>query len=183
MKPLSCTITLILIATISFAQTATTLSKLKSPIIETLHSDIADEDYILIITLPLHYSPEDRNYPVFYYLDAWIVADTYNSVAIHHMWSDLIVPVILVGISYETNLNEFVSIRSRDFTPPHNAEDTFNRADKFLNFIKTELSPYIEDKYAADPKDRGLIGNSSGGIFATWVLKKRACIISKISYM
>ena len=163
------------------AQTAATLSKLKPPIIETLHSDIVDDDYILIITLPLHYSPEDRNYPVYYYLDAWIGAEASHSSALKHMWAGQIVPVIMVGISYETNLNEFVRVRTRDFTPPHNPEDSINRADKFLNFIKTELIPHVEVKYAADPNDRGLIGSSSGGIFTTWVLKKEPTLFQKLA--
>lgn len=163
------------------AQTAETLSRLKRPIIETLHSAIVNEDYKLIITLPLGYSPEIRNYPVFYYLDAWIVAEMYHAVALQHMWGGNIVPIILVGISYETNLNEFVRIRTRDFTPAQNDEDSFNRAEKFLNFIKSELIPHIEDEYAADSGDRGLIGSSSGGIFTTWVLKKEPTLFQKLA--
>jgi predicted alpha/beta superfamily hydrolase len=164
-----------------FAQKAESLSKLLPPIIETLHSETVGQDYILFITLPLNYSPESRNYPVYYKLDAWIGAEATHSSALAKMWGQQIVPVIMVGISFKTNLKEFVYTRTRDFTPPLNPTDSFNRADKFLNFIKTELIPHIENKYAADPNDRGLIGSSSGGIFTTWVLKEEPLLFHKLA--
>jgi len=103
-----------------------------------------------------------------------------NSAAYYQMLLQQIDPIILVGISHETDLKGWVEQRHRDFKPPLSASDSINRADDFLSFIKTEVIPHIENKYAANPKDRGLIGYSLGGLFSAWVLKKEPKLFHKL---
>lgn len=161
--------------------TAQTMSSLPLAKLETLHSDIVGEDYKLQITLPFGHDPNGgKKYPVFYYLDAWGTSGTINEFGLARMWSKSIDPIILVGISYETNPFLYGKLRERDYIPPLNESDKMKGGDKFLQFIKTELIPFMEKNYASNPEDRGLIGYSYGGLFSTWALKKELSLFHKL---
>lgn len=173
-------LTLLFGLSFSRAQTNEFSSKIQAPIIEQIHSNIIGEDYNLHITLPPNYSSENNSYPVLYYLDGWLGTDIMSSAAYYQMILKHIDPIILVGISHETDLNGWAVQRHRDLKPPLSVSDSINRADNFLNFIKTEIIPHIENKYATNPKDRGLIGYSLGGLFSAWVLKKEPKLFHKL---
>ena len=82
--------------------------------------------------------------------------------------------LILVGIPHTD--------RTRDLTPTHveTADDGINvwqtkssgGADKFLQFIETELMPEVEKRYRTQPF-RVLAGHSLGGLFAVHALSTR----------
>lgn len=148
--------------------------------LETLHSDIVGEDYKLHITTPFGYQPSDKKIPVFFYLDAWGTSGTINELASRLLWGKDIDPVIFVGIAYETNPFAFGELRKRDFMPPLNEADTTKGGDKFLQFIKKELIPYMEKNYGTDPENNGLIGASLGGLFVTWALKKEPLLFNRL---
>jgi hypothetical protein len=58
--------------------------------------------------------------------------------------------------------------RTRDLTPTHVEErETSGGADAFLQFMKEELVPYVDDRYRAQPY-RVLFGHSLGGMFAVY---------------
>ena len=44
------------------------------------------------------------------------------------------------------------------------------QAAKYLDFIKEELLPFVEKRYAIDASKRTLVGHSAGGLFASYVL-------------
>lgn len=148
--------------------------------VETIHSDIVGEDYILHITTPFGFQPSDKKIPVFFYLDAWSNSGTMNELAAGLLWNKQLDPVIFVGISYNTNPFEFGKLRKRDFMPPINEKDIANGGDKFLQFIKKELIPYMENNYGTSSKDRGIIGSSLGGLFVTWVLKEEPTLFNRL---
>jgi len=165
---------------ISHAQNDEVSPKLQSSILETIHSDIVDYDYNIFVSLPLNYSPEEKTYPVLYYLDAWTKTDALNAAAKSQIYGKQIEPVILVGISYDSSFEGRSSIRTRDYVPALQSTDTLHRADNFLQFIKTELIPYIDGKYATKVNDRGLLGFSYGGLFCTWILKQEPELFQKM---
>lgn len=171
---------LFLTLSISQAQTPDVSAKLPNPILETIHSNIVDYTYKVFVSLPPNYSPKEKSYPVLYYLDAWAKTAVLNSAAYSQTRYRQINPVILVGISYDTNFEGRSKIRTRDYVPSLQTTDTVHRADDFLQFIKTELIPYIEGKYAVNQSDRGLLGGSLGGLFCTWVLKQEPELFQKI---
>lgn len=171
---------LFLTLSISQAQITDVSAKLPSPILETIYSEIVDDTYKIFISLPPNYSPEERSYPVLYYLDAWTYTGVLNSAVARQTHFKHIIPVILVGISNETNFKEKAEIRRRDYLPSLKSTDTVHRADDFLQFIKTELIPHIESKYAVNQNDRGLLGHSNGGVFCTWVLRQEPELFQKI---
>ncbi|MFK8005603.1 MAG: alpha/beta hydrolase-fold protein [Saprospiraceae bacterium] len=162
--------------------TAQKMSSIPLAKLETFHSDIVGEDYKLHITIPFGHNPNsEKKLPVFYYLDAFSTSATVNEVALTHMWHKYIDPVILVGISYDTNPFAIGKLRKRDYMHPLSDQDKDKRGDNFLQFIKTELVPYMEKKYAADPNDRGLMGASIGGLFCTYALKKEPQLFNRFS--
>lgn len=163
------------------AQSSFTMSSVPGPKLDSLHSDIVGEDYRLLITLPFGFSPKKNKYPVLYYLDAFGTSGMMNELAQAKMWSRTFDPVILVGISYDTNPMVYGKLRKRDYMPPINEADTTKEGDEFLQFIKTELIPYMENNYGADPDDRGLMGYSIGGLFCTWALKKEPSLFHKLA--
>jgi predicted alpha/beta superfamily hydrolase len=89
----------------------------------------------------------------------------------------------MVGISYNTNPFDYAKLRERDYIPPNSTSDNEHRGDNFLNFIKTELIPYMETTYGTDPDDRGLLGFSYGGLFTTWVLKQEPKLFNKLAIL
>ena len=158
---------------------AQTMSSVPLAKLETLHSNIVGEDYTLHVTLPFGHDPNGKKYPVLYYLDAWSTSATINEMTLGFMWFKKIDPVIFVGISYDTDPFSVGKLRKRDYQPPINELDKKNGGDKFLQFIKTELAPYIEKNYAANPNDRGLMGGSLGGLFCTYAMKEEPDLFDK----
>jgi predicted alpha/beta superfamily hydrolase len=88
-------------------------------------------------------------------------------------------PMLVVGIGYRLGgIDETVVVRTRDLTPTH--DDNFVRifpeqtlmggADQFLEFIRGELSPWVQSNYRVNGDDSMFFGHSQGGLFATYVL-------------
>jgi len=178
MKTIILAFTMLLTSSHFIAQTMSSVPLAK---LDTLHSNIVGEDYFLQISLPYPFNPKDRKYPVMYYLDAFGSSGGINELVKSRMWSKSIDPVIMVGISYNTNPFDYGGLRKRDYLPAINANDTIHKGDDFLNFIKTELIPYMENTYGSDPENRGLLGFSSGGFFCTWVLKQAPELFQKLA--
>lgn len=70
--------------------------------------------------------------------------------------------VLVVGIGYGRN-------RSIDYTPTRMSSVT-GSTPQFLNFIKTQLVPYMEQQYRADTarSSRIILGHSYGGLFGAY---------------
>ena len=137
--------------------------------------------YPIFISLPGSYYNTDKTYPVVYMLDAYssfgIVTQTAKLMAFNKELPEL----IIVGISSEGGSKEFIYNRARDFTPTYVPLDKLpddsrlmlpasGGAEKFLEFIKNELIPFVELNYRIEQNERTLIGHSLGGLFASYVL-------------
>lgn len=86
-------------------------------------------------------------------------------------------PMLVVGIGYRVaDVTETYTLRSRDFTPSEDAVASnkwgwmSGGAEKFLQFIKEELKPWVADHFAADPDNDVFFGDSLGGLFGAHVL-------------
>jgi len=131
--------------------------------VDTLHSVILGEKRELIIYLPE--SAKDpklkrKQYPVVYLLDGEHAFSPFVSMlrTYSEMYDYKILPeMIVVGIS---NTN-----RTLDFSPTtDNNPKQFGRGEEFLEFIKKELFPYVEQNYAGSKKNRTIVGHSFGGL-------------------
>ncbi len=62
-------------------------------------------------------------------------------------------------------------LRNRDYLPTYNiASEKSGKASCFLDFVKYELIPFINEKYQVIAKDSTLVGDSYSGLFALYAL-------------
>lgn len=138
----------------------------------TFHSDILGEERVLNIYLPLGYSPDSsRTYPVIYLLDGSKDEDFIHIAGLvqfcSYPWIDMIPETIVVGIA---NVD-----RKRDFTFPTSIEQdkldfpTTGHSENFIRCLDQEIIPLVEKTYLISG-NRGLIGQSLGGLLATEIL-------------
>jgi predicted alpha/beta superfamily hydrolase len=158
-----------------------------------LHSDIVGQDYEIFISLPASYHFESKVYPVIVGLDAFTGFNiTKGCIDAFTSLYPMMPEVILVGIGYGgkgyDGLAQWIAGRTRDFTPVKNpSTEEFYKgfidqkgtnqlqvhtggAGQFLEFIDTELLPYLEQEYRIDKEDKALFGASFGGLFALFAL-------------
>lgn len=166
---------LLLIPVLAHAQRIGTAEAFPFGYIERFHSLVLGEDRTINIHLPQGYAADSVSaYPVIYLLDGSADEDLLHVAGALHFasfpWIQWMPPSVVVGIA---NVD-----RKRDFTSPTSVAEekvqypTTGGSEAFLNFIATELIPFIDSNYRSAP-DRMLIGQSLGGLFATEVLLKR----------
>ena len=141
------------------------------PIIkDSLYSEVLKEMRPLEIVLPANYATSPNiKFDALYVTDGeWntrIVSDIRQFLNIQFIPENIIVSIPNV---YPNHMNQ----RGRDFTPTHTGGmPESGGAEKFLSFIKTELLPYINNKYRTNGENT-LYGSSLGGIFAMYALCK-----------
>jgi hypothetical protein len=146
-----------------------------------LHSKQTGADYQLFVATPPGYPEPGKTYPVVYALDADYSFALTRNVIQHFVERQDLPPMILVAIAYPgaaDDRNLYKLSRTRDYTPLFVREGGYGvefqkasgGAPKFKAFMATELFPFIERRFAADPGDRTIVGHSYGGLFATYVL-------------
>ncbi len=180
---------------VGFPPGGTALPAARIPMTEvhTLRSTNVDaQAYQVRVALPVSYGsrPEAR-YPVLYVLDADLVFGTVTEVTRALPIAQELPEVIVVGIGYA--VESFVAtlgLRARDYTPTEDPvwmEESFGQAvlpglpppegtgggPAFLAFLAEELAPFIDGRYRTVPGDRGIFGDSLGGIFALYALFHR----------
>lgn len=135
-----------------------------------LDSEVLEETRTLNIYLPPGYEQEsEKRYPVIYLLDGGIDEDYHHQTGLVQflVMYQLMPESIVVGIANTD--------RKRDMTHPTSDEEekqaipTSGGSANFLNFIETELQPYINDNYRTGD-ERTLIGQSLGALLATEAL-------------
>lgn len=163
-----------------------------------MKSKYTGREYRISICLPYAYSkvhdtgwPFDdtpTKWPVVYLLNAnWyfgLVTDIVRITA----WCGSTTDAIVVGIGYPEDVDPIESFkiaysrRGIDQTPVSSEtwektlSERSNRpsptgdASNFLQFIKDELIPTIDQEYRTDPSRRVLVGQSNGGLFAAIAL-------------
>ena len=118
----------------------------------------------MMIALPARYAQENTRYPVLYVLDGrahflHAVATTRFLAQNGRMPAMIVVAIPNVAPG-----------RDHDFTPTHEKERKVSGgAEKFLEYMRTELFPYIENKYRTTSY-RVLFGHSLGGMFSLYTL-------------
>ena len=136
---------------------------------DSLYSNVLNESREIYIQVPESYtSDSEETYPVIFILDGRVLLPTV--VNVHDYYSGGFMPeMVIVGVSNAEN-------RTRDLTTskitsrrgmPYNEENGV--ADNFLEFIETELIPYVEGKYPVT-NYRTLIGHSYAGLFTIYTL-------------
>ena len=134
-----------------------------------LQSVATGRTFHIHVRLPEGYDRSDgRRYPVVYVLDG---DSLFPLLAASHLFialDDRLPEAIVVGIAYG-GFDKRVNKRDIDFRPPGpGASDAKAGAQEFARFLRNELLPRIEARYATDPARRILFGQSLGGGFVLY---------------
>jgi len=141
-------------------------------VIEEIKSSVLSEKRTLNIYLPEGYNKNDTvTYPVIYLLDGSADEDFIHIAGLvqfaNFPWVNLWPHCIVVGIA---NVD-----RRRDLTFPTTVtkdkkdNPTSGHSQKFIQFIETELQPFINSHYKTT-SSKTIIGQSLGGLLATEIL-------------
>jgi hypothetical protein len=148
--------------------------------LRALHSSITGRDYDLYVYPPTPGSlAPGRKHPVLYLLDGQWDFKLLCSIQGGLLYDKYVPDVIVVGITYSGAHANYDSLRAVDYTPvasPNNPGS--GQGAKFLSALETEIMPFIEKSYPADPSRRALMGNSLGGLFALYAMFTKPALFS-----
>ena len=144
----------------------------------TINSKVLNESRKVFIRLPANYNPK-KAYPLIIKTDGNFNLETWDQALTKQAKSEKGDKAILVSIP---NLF-FTDTRNRDLVPPYARQEVNTEprleletlpepngeADKFLQFIETELLPYLSANYKLTD-NRILSGFSAGGSFVLYTL-------------
>ncbi|MCP4203619.1 MAG: hypothetical protein GY769_16995 [bacterium] len=135
----------------------------------TLSSKVLGEDREVLVSTPQGYGTGQKSYPVLYLTDGDAhllhTAGTVGFLATN----GLIPELIIVGIP-NTDRNRDLSPTRATITRDDGTVMEFptsGGAEEFLEFISTELMPFVEKSYRTQPF-KILAGHSLGGLFSTY---------------
>jgi len=160
-------------SSLSFAQSQTEKFEIDS-------KEVTGVTYSIEVVLPVGYDAT-KKYPIMYFTDWWYASQLAPGINGLLSFGKNIEPIIMVGIKDKSSIGvaDWTLNRTRDLTPTNViASDTLmgfpdgtsGGAKHFLSFIKKELIPTVEKKYASDTEKRGYFGYSLGGLFGTYIL-------------
>lgn len=134
-----------------------------------IQSSYVGRDFHVNVRLPLGYQAKDaKTYPVVYVLDG---DSLFPLLAPSHLflhYDEKIPEAIVVGISYGS-FDPAINKRDIDFSAPAvDATPGEDGAPRFLDFLKKELIPKIENQFRANAAKRVLVGQSRAGYFVLW---------------
>jgi len=152
-------------------------------------SKITGRIYDLWISLPANYGNGTQRFPVLYVLDGAVVFGMVRDILFALQGRTAgepvpLPPMIIVAITCperpgrdvrSEGFKRCAAVRQLDLTPTVSGEKAPGKevssggAQKFLGTMREEIFPMIEANYRTT-KDRGLVGSSLGGLFATYVL-------------
>lgn len=139
--------------------------------IDHLYSNILKEDRKIWVHLPSnYYTNTDRGlrYPVLYVLDAEAHFTAMAAMA-DQLGEEIYWPrMIVIGIENTDRMRDLTPTRIHrlDELPETYLKNT-GGASRFLDFIRKELIPYVDQNYPTTPY-RSLLGHSLGGLFTTY---------------
>lgn len=129
-----------------------------------LTSTIVDgQEYELQIQVPSDYKTSDKTYPVVYLMDSQWDFPLVSAIYGQQYYDGFVPGFILVGVTWANG----EVLRGRDYSPPVNG---VGGADTFLDFMKKELFPFMENNYRVDASNRTLMGCSLGGLLTMYTL-------------
>ena len=138
--------------------------------VRSLRSTTTGRDYELYLYVPANMTPGTK-YPVLYLLDGQWDFKLLASIQGGLLYDKWVPDVIVVGITYAGARANYDSLRAIDYTPlpgPNNPGS--GGGGRFLAALKTEIIPFVESSYPADPTKRALMGASLGGLFTLYAM-------------
>ncbi len=142
-----------------------------------VYSTAVQDSFEIYTTLPQGYNANET-YSIVFYMDANLKTgkEVRKQISLPENLAQL-KKVIFIGVGHMGNYRE---LRRRDFIPPIVKKDdtvisnkkNFGHADKFYDFLATELIPLVQGKYKTN-KRYSIIGHSFSGLFSFYCLLKK----------
>lgn len=130
---------------------------------KTIKSEVLHSDRLLFIYLPNnYYTDTTKSYPVHYLTDAPTTSNIYFDLLRIHSLMNYVPQSIVVGLSSDH--------RNYNLYPGTGAE-------KYLDFIKNELIPYIDKNYRTN-SFKAIAGHSLGGDFVIYSMIKEPSLFN-----
>ena len=127
--------------------------------------------YDLYIRKPADYDKtKDKKYPVLYLLDGQWDFKLLDSVVGGLVYDKWMPDIVVVGITYTGDHPDYGALRAMDYTPTPGNSKGSGDGPKFLNFLRTDVIPLMEENYRGDPTHRILGGHSLGGLFTLYAM-------------
>jgi len=174
------------------------LTSISQPGIEVrdLRSQITNQDMRLYVKLPWYYDRSETSYPVLFSLDANRSFPLYSTTSlIAETPGTASQEIVIVGVGYQTDndrikgLAQWAAWRTRDLLPERREKTEAywsgrlssllgeeellvqsGGAPLFLQSLREEIIPFIQQNYRVSINDRGLAGYSYGGLFTLYAL-------------
>ncbi len=155
--------------------------------LKKVESAINGQTYTIKVHLPRTYNEGNQRYPVLYVTDAETNFGGVSYIVQRLIKDELIPPLIVVGIAYNTSYDGFYELRSRDLTPTkvrslrpggRPASET-GGSPKFARFLEEELFPFVAENYRVVEGDRAYYGHSYGGLFGSTSLLDHAQLFNR----
>ena len=132
---------------------------------------VAGQEYDLHISLPSGYESSNKKFPVVYLMDSQWDFPLVNSIYGEQYFDGFIPELIIVGVTWGGINPNPDFLRARDYTPTNEPRiKQSGGADQFLDFMKSELFPYMDANFKTDKENRTLMGCSMGGLFTMYTL-------------
>jgi len=149
---------------------------LKGTQVWTVPDPVSGREYEVFVSLPASYdsNPQVR-YPVLYVTDADYAFPIIRQIARRvNLEGPVIEEFILIGLSYAREEDGRVS-RNRDYTPTPNGPRSagtmvHGQGSAYQAYLKTQVLPFVEDRFRADPARRVILGHSYGGLLGAQIL-------------
>ncbi|AHM58863.1 esterase [Flammeovirgaceae bacterium 311] len=139
--------------------------------VQTLTSAASGQEYKLFMHLPANYRATGKKYPVLYLLDAQWDFPLVSAIYGEQYYDGFIPEMIIVGITWGGSNPDYDKLRMNDLSPSAISEvPGTGQGERFLQFIRSELMPFVEQTYPASKNDRTLMGSSMGGLFTLYAL-------------
>ncbi len=135
-----------------------------------IRSQVLGEDRTILVRLPQGYERSTDKYPAAYMLDAHSPQNAMMAgIVEQQVWGGVIPDMIVVGLQ---NTN-----RLRDMTPTATDRAGSGGAQKFLQFIETEVIPFIDKNYRTESY-RIIAGHSLAGLFVVHSFVERPALFN-----
>lgn len=140
----------------------------------TVPDPASGRKYEVFVSLPASYAEQTgRTYPVLYVTDADYAFPIIRQIARRmNLEGPVVEEFILVGLSYARG-DEGATSRNRDYTPTPGGprkDMAHGGGPAYQHYLKSEVLPFIEARFRANPARRVLLGHSYGGLLAGQIM-------------
>jgi predicted alpha/beta superfamily hydrolase len=148
--------------------------------LRVLPVNAAGRHYQLSVGLPASYAKETaRRYPVVYVTDGYWDFEKLDAIRGCLVFDKVVPEFIIVGLGYAGENLDYGTLRAWELSPvPLDGGPSTGHAAEFLATIETEIIPFVEREYRADPAHRVLAGASLGGLFTLYAMYSKPDLFS-----